>query len=88
MKLKGEFVLREIAGESIAVPVGRSALDFNGLICINAVGDVIWRGLQNEKTREEILKEILEKFEVSREEASGDLDEFLNRLKQCNLLED
>lgn len=88
MKLKGEYMLREIAGESVAIPVGSTALDFNGLICINAVGDVIWRGLQADKTRDEILQDILDKFEVSRDEATVDLDEFLNRLKKCNLLED
>ena len=88
MKLKGKFILREIIGEVVAIPVGDALLAFNGMICINPVGAVIWQGLQAEKTRDEILEAIVEHFEVSREEAAGDLDDFLLRLKENNLLED
>lgn len=88
MKLKGQFVLREVAGEIIGIPVGRTALSFNGMICINAVSAVIWKGLQEEKSKEEILDSILQEFDVSREEATADLDVFLHRLRENNLLED
>ena len=88
MKLKGEFVLREVAGEIIVIPVGKTALNFNAMICINAVGAEIWKGLQEEKTKEEILQSILQEFNVSREEATGDLDIFLHQLRENNLLED
>lgn len=88
MRIKGEFILREVMGEMLAIPVGGSVLDFNGMICINPVGEVIWRGLQRGKTKEAILDAILDKFDVSREEATADLDDFLIRLKQSGLLED
>lgn len=88
MKLKGKFLIREVAGEIIVVPVEETALGFNGLICLNAVSQQIWNGLQVGKTREEILEIILEEFEVSREEAAADLDIFLQQLRENNLLED
>ena len=88
MKLKGEFVLREVAGEIIVIPVGKTALNFNGMICINAVSAEIWKGLQEEKTKAEILENILQEFDVSLEEATADLDVFLHQLKENNLLED
>lgn len=88
MKLKGEFVLREVAGEIIAIPVGKTALNFNGMLCINAVSAEIWKGLQEGKTKAEILENILEEFDVSREEAAADLDVFLRQLSENNLLED
>lgn len=88
MKLKGEFILREVAGEVIVIPVGKTALDFNGMICINAVSEEIWKGLQEGKTKEEILERILEEFEVSPEQAAVDLDGFLLQLRENNLLED
>ena len=87
MKIKGEFLVREVAGEIIVIPVGRTALDFNGMICLNAVSAQIWSGLQEDKTREEMVEMILEEFEVSREEAASDLDEFLHQLKENDLLE-
>lgn len=88
MKLKGEFVLREVAGEIIVIPVGKTALNFNGMICINAVSAVIWKGLQEEKSKEEILESILREFDVSRVTAKEDLDAFLRQLGENDLLEE
>lgn len=87
MKLKGEFVLREIAGEVILVPVGQTALDFNGIITLNQTGVEIWKGLQEEKSREQILEELLEQFEVSRETAQADMETFLQYLNENGLIE-
>lgn len=87
MKLKGEFVLREIAGETILVPVGRTALAFNGIITLNQTGIEIWKGLQEEKSREEILAALLEQFEVAADAATEDLDAFLETLRAQDLIE-
>jgi hypothetical protein len=88
MKLKSQFVLREIMGETIAIPVGEGALDFNGMICLNPVGCEIWKGLQAEQSEAQILEAILASFDVTSEEATADLAAFLLRLRECNLLED
>lgn len=88
MKLKGTFVLRQIMGEALAIPTGDALLNFNGMICLNEVGEEIWKGLQAEKSREEILCGILDEFDVTPEEAAADLDGFLRMLKENDLLED
>lgn len=87
VKLRGSFVLRQIMGEHIAIPVGDSMLGFNGMLCVNDVGEVIFRALQAEKNRDEILDELLTVFDVSPEEAEKDLDDFLYRLKEAGFLE-
>ena len=87
MKLKGEYVLREIAGEAVLIPTGRSALEFNGIIALNPVSADIWRCLQAGKNREEITAFLLEEYEVSRETAEADLDELLGKLREQGLLE-
>ena len=87
MKIKGEFIVREVVGEYVLVPVGDTALHFNGIISLNEVSAGIWKGLQKGKNREELLEDILEEFDVSREEASADLDEFLDNLRKNQLLE-
>ena len=87
MKLKGSFVLRQIMGETIVIPVGDSMLNINGMICLNEVGELIFRGLQAEESREQILDEILQNFDVTYEEAAADLDDFLRRFCEIGLLE-
>ena len=47
MKLEKEFVLREIAGDYVIIPVGKTVIEFNGLITVNEVGVSIWNMLQN-----------------------------------------
>lgn len=64
MKVDKEFVLREIAGDYIIIPTGRTVLKFNGLITVNEVGVSIWNMLQNEVTFDELVKGILDEYEV------------------------
>lgn len=87
MKLTCEFILREVAGESILVPVGNTALRFNGIITLEPVGTRIWKGLEAGKRREEILAQILEEFDVDHQTASDDLDAFLEQLRDKGFLE-
>lgn len=86
MKLKGEFILREIADEYILIPVGETALDLNGIISLNPVSAEIWKDVQSGKSREEMLANLLEHFEVTEEVAKQDLDEFLQQLQSAGFL--
>ena len=86
MKLQGEFVLRDIAGEIVVVPVGKTALDFKGMIILNSVSKVIWECLEKGSSQEKILKTVLEQFDVSEEEASADILEFLEQMRSVHLL--
>ena len=87
MKINGEFIVREIIGECVLVPVGETALRFNGIISLNPVSAVIWKGLLKNRERDQLLEDILDEFEVGREEAAADLDEFLQLLRQNKLLD-
>ena len=86
MIIKKELIKREIAGDIILVPVGKTVYDSNGLFALNELGGFIWDLLPNVETEEEILRAILEEYEVSEEEAAGDLAEFLNKLKEMDIL--
>lgn len=87
MKLKKEFILREVAGETLVVPVGSMALKFNGIISLDPVGTLIWKALEQGKERDEILAEILENFEVEKQVAETDMDEFLKQLEENHFVE-
>lgn len=86
MKINGEFILRQIADETILVPVGQTALKFNGLITLTPVSSFIWSCLEQDMSREQILEKLLQEYDVDRETAKTDLDEFLTGLRQWNLL--
>ena len=86
MKIHKNFTMRNIAGEYILVPVGEAALDISGLLITNEVGAFIWEELAKEVTEEVLLARILEEFEIDEETAKADLQEFLGRLKELNIL--
>ena len=86
MKVEKEFVLREIAGDNILVPVGETALDFNGLITLNEVGAFLWNKLQNDITIDGLVQEILNEYEVDEDTARKDILEFVDYLKKADII--
>ena len=86
MKVEKEFVLREIAGDNILVPVGETALDFNGLITLNEVGAFLWNKLQNDITIDGLVQEVLNEYEEDEDTARKDILEFVDYLKKADII--
>lgn len=86
MKLKKGFVLREVAGETVVVPV-EAELNFNGMITLNEAAKVLWNVLENETSTEELVKAILSEFDVDEKTAQNDVDAFVQKLKGLDFLE-
>lgn len=86
MRIEKEFVLREIAGDYIIIPTGKTALEFNGMITVNEVGVSIWKMLQEEVTFDQVLQGIMEEYEVEEDAAREDIREFLDQLGEAGIL--
>ena len=86
MQIKKELIKREIAGDTILVPVGKTVYDSNGLFALNELAAFIWDLLPNVNSREEILEAVLAEYEVPAPEAAADIDEFLAKLKELDIL--
>ena len=86
MEIKKQLIKREIAGDTILVPVGKTVYDSNGLFVLNEVAAFIWDILPKAETEEEITEKILEEYEVSFEEASADTKEFLEKLREMGII--
>lgn len=88
MKLCGEFVIRQVMDQTVAIPVGQTALQLNGMILLNDVSKVIWDCLECETDVESIVTALTDAFEVSADEARIDSLEFLDKLRKMQLLEE
>ena len=86
MKLKYSFVVREVAGQSVALALGEDSKHFNGMIQLNSVGEFIFKLLENDISEEEIINKLTEKYDVSAEDAKTALNDYLDVLKKNNLL--
>ena len=86
MIIKKELIKREIAGDTILVPVGKAVLDSNGLFMLNELGAFIWDLLPEAETEEAICSAVLAEYEVTPEEAAKDVAEFLEKLRQLKII--
>ena len=86
MIIKKELIKREIAGETVLVPVGKAIYDANGLFVMNELGAFIWELLPNVETAEEICRAVLQEYDASEETVAQDVAEFLQKLQQLDIL--
>ena len=88
MKLRGEFLVRQVMDNIVAIPVGQTALAFNGMILLNDVSKQIWNCLEQKADFATIVTELTNTFEVSDREAREDVQEFLDKLRSMQLLDE
>lgn len=86
MVIKKEFVLREIAGEFVLVPIGQSANEFQGLFPLSESGAKIWNMLPEAENNDFIIDKLMVEYEVEREILEADVTEFLGTLKEFGII--
>lgn len=86
MIIKKELIKREIAGDTILVPVGSAVYDSNGLFVLNELASFIWDLLPTAENKDDILKAVLEEYEVEKEVAEKDIEEFLSKLQKMEII--
>lgn len=86
MKIREGFLLREVAGNYIVIAAGDEGLNFNNIITVNEIGAIIWRGIEAEKTKEQIIDEILLEYDIDKDTAAGDFDEFIAQLTDAGVI--
>ena len=79
MKIKDGFMLSEVAGSYVVVPVGAVQADFTG---------ILWGKLEKETTRDELLKSVLSRYDTDEKTAAQDIDRYLEKLRKNGLLEE
>lgn len=87
MKVKNGFVLRQVVGSWMIVPIGEQAAAINGIISLNETAAAIWKCLEKGSTLENIVETLCNEFEVEKEEAEEAVNEFIAELKEKDILE-
>ena len=80
------MMLREIAGESILIPVGALALKVHGMVSLSESGRLLWEKLQTECSIQELTDAVLAEYEIDSETAEKDVMEFLKKLEAIGVL--
>jgi hypothetical protein len=86
MRIVSGFVVRQIAGETIAIPSGPAAQALSGLLALNGSGKLLFDLLQTPQTEDSLVQALLEAYEIDTDTARGDVLEFLQILRQNGVL--
>jgi len=84
---RGKYVFRDIAGECILVPVRAGVRELDSLFTLNETGALIWKTLEIGASLKDIVKAVMEGFEIDRVQAENETSEFLNILTERGLVE-
>ena len=87
MKIKNGFLLRKVGEQNIVVAIGDESRDFNGIIRLNETGRFLWEKLQSETTEKNLVSAMLLEYDINEATAENDTADFIESLKEANLLE-
>ena len=88
MKIKDGFLLRQVGGNNVVVPVGAQSVDFRCLITLNEVGAFLWQKLAVDGTVDSLVEALLGEYDVTADIATADVERFVTSLREKNLLDE
>ena len=87
MKIREGFLIRNVAGHNVVVPIGQATLDFNGMMILNETGAFIFSKMLDGTTKEQLIEDLISEYEVERKIAQKDVDDFIKKVEGEGLLE-
>lgn len=84
MRIKDGYLLKEVAGNYVVVPVGN--VDFDGMISLNQTGVCIWKLLETDTDFDQLLSQFLNEYDIDKDTAKADLNAFIAKLRDSGIL--
>lgn len=88
MKIKEDLMLREVMDEWMVIPMGERLLEFNGISKLNESGVLLWKMLEKGAEKNELVSALLDEYEVDIVQAEGEVNKFLEALRENKMLEE
>ena len=81
-----DLVSRDIAGETVVVPICREVGDLDSIFTFNTVGTHVWNLLTESRSEAELTSSVTKRFQVSEYVAQSDVRIFLTDLLGVGLV--
>lgn len=88
MKIHEGFLLREVAGNFVVMPVGAAAERLNGMIKLNETSAFLWKRLETGADEQELVLALLAAYEIDEATARRDIGVFLDTLRRARVLDE
>lgn len=87
MKIKKDFVLRQMGDSWVAVPVGKMAAQIHGLVALNETAAAVWEILQTPRTLDQIVEELCLEYEGDPASIRENVEALVEQLEREGMLE-
>ena len=88
MRIKDGFVMRDVAGQAVAVATGEASKSFHGMIKLNSTGSKIWRGIEAGDNESAIADSLANEYGVDANQTLADVNAFIARMREIGIVED
>lgn len=87
-KANPDFLLREVAGESVLVPVGEAGIFENSVISLNETCSFLWKLFQEPRTADEVIAEARREYTDAEGEMEQGINDFIREYLRYGLLKE
>jgi hypothetical protein len=87
MKIKSGFMIREIAGQWIVVPLGSMVVEFNNIMTLSESGAFLWHMLEQGATEDDMVSALLKEYDASEALVKSDVHAFIESIASKQLFE-
>ena len=88
MKIKSMYKVRQVAGEYLIVGQGRLNADMTKVISLNDTAVLLWKELaEKDFTCDDAADVLVTVYGIDKERALNDASKWIDKLKECDLIE-
>lgn len=87
MKIKNNFVLRQVAGTWMVMPLAEQNEHLNGMLTLSESGVILWKALEQGCDLDGLTAALTAEYDVSEDKARSDAAKFAERLCQLGCID-
>ena len=88
MKIKDGFIMKDVAGSKVVLPLGERQAEIRGIITFNDVGADVFNMLDGTNSVEEIIAKIAKDYDAPYETVKSDVEKLIEKMRENGLVED
>lgn len=88
MKINKNYELIDVADEHLAVPIDDEATSFKGVVVLTEAASFLLKNMRSSKTKADLIKILIDEFDVDKHTASADVDSFIQKLENLGIIEE
>lgn len=88
MRIKSDYKLRDIAGETIMVNQGKAGADMTKVISLNSSARLLYEELSGKEFEmSDVVKVLVDSYEIDQEKAQVGAQTWVESMRECGVIE-